>query len=144
MCNHRINSEINLKEKVVFTSGVFDLLHIGHLESLIKCKKLGDKLIVGINSDLSTKRLKGDNRPINNQKFRKLILESLRFVDEVIIFNEDTPYELIKKIKPDLVVKGSDYNIENIVGKDLAEVMIIPNIPEVSTTSIISKIKNLK
>jgi len=131
------------RKKIVFTSGVFDLLHIGHLESLEKSKNLGNKLIVGINSDSSTKKLKGNKRPINNQEARKKMLESLRFVDQVIVFDEDTPYELIKKIKPDIIVKGSDYTMDNIVGSDLAKVVIIPNINGVSTTSIIKKIKEI-
>jgi D-beta-D-heptose 7-phosphate kinase/D-beta-D-heptose 1-phosphate adenosyltransferase len=132
----------NLFNKVIFTSGVFDLLHSGHLESLSKSKELGNKLIVGINSDESTRKLKGKDRPVNNQDIRKKMLESLRFVDEVIIFEEDTPYELINKIKPDIIVKGSDYSVNDVVGKDLAEVVIIPNEPGYSTSSIISKIKN--
>lgn len=128
--------------KVVFTSGVFDLLHAGHLESLIKSRGLGEKLIVGINSDESVKRLKGKDRPINNQESRRRMLASLRCVDEVFIFDEDTPYELIKNLKPDIIVKGSDYSPENVVGNDLAKVVIIPNLPGFSTTSIIEKIKS--
>ena len=143
--NNKFNKPINpsdlLEEKIVFTSGIFDLLHTGHLENLNTCKKLGGKLIVGINSDASTKRLKGPDRPINDQETRKKILQSLRCVDEVFIFDEDTPYELIKKIKPDIVAKGSDYTKDNVVGNDLAEVVIIPNFPGFSTTSVISKIQ---
>lgn len=142
--NNKFNDPINpfdLEDKVVFTSGIFDLLHNGHLNSLRESKKLGNKLIVGINSDYSTKRLKGEKRPINNQEIRKKMLESLKFVDDVFIFEEDTPYELIKKIRPDIIVKGSDYLEEDVVGKDLAEVVIIKNLPGFSTTSIISEIK---
>lgn len=142
---NKFNNPINPAElfhKKIFTSGVFDLLHKGHLQSLIKSKELGDKLIVGINSDASTKRLKGNNRPINDQETRKKILESLECVDEVFIFDEDTPYELIKKIKPDIITKGSDYTKENVVGNDLCEVVIIPNLQGFSTTSTISKFVN--
>ena len=115
------------------------------LPSLLKASKaLGDKLIVGLNSDESIKKLKGENRPINNETDRKFVLEQLSFIDEVILFDEDTPYELIKKIKPDIITKGGDYKIETVVGSDLAEVVIIPFVEGYSTTETIKKIRKKK
>jgi rfaE bifunctional protein nucleotidyltransferase chain/domain len=105
--------------KIVFTNGCFDILHRGHVEYLQKAKTFGDKLVVGLNSDASVRRLKGETRPVQDQESRKIILEALRCVDEVIIFDEDTPYELIKKIQPDVLVKGADYKAEDIVGYDI-------------------------
>lgn len=124
-----------VEQKVVFTNGCFDILHKGHIDYLKKSKALGDKLIVGINSDKSVEKLKGLCRPHNNQEDRKSILESLEFVDEVIIFSSDTPYELIKHIEPDIITKGGDYTVENVVGNDLAEVVIIPFTEGYSTTN---------
>ena len=103
--------------KTIFTNGCFDVVHRGHLKLLEYCKSIGNKVVVGINSDASIKKLKGDNRPVNNQEDRKLLLESLVYVDEVVIFNEETPYNLIKCIKPDIIVKGGDYSIEEVVGQ---------------------------
>jgi rfaE bifunctional protein nucleotidyltransferase chain/domain len=125
---------------IVFTNGCFDILHRGHIEYLKESKKLGTFLIVGINSDDSVRRLKGVTRPINNQWDRKAILEELRCVDEVIIFDEDTPYELIKKIAPDIITKGGDYKVEEVVGHDLAHTVIIPFREGYSTTQLIGKI----
>jgi D-beta-D-heptose 7-phosphate kinase/D-beta-D-heptose 1-phosphate adenosyltransferase len=122
--------------KIIFTNGCFDIIHRGHIEYLKKSRELGDKLIVGLNSDDSIRRLKGLARPLTKQEDRKAILESLSFVDEVIIFEEDTPYDLIKKIKPDIITKGGDYEIEHVVGSDLAEVVIIPYVDGYSTTEI--------
>ena len=124
----------------VFTNGCFDILHKGHIDYLIKSKRLGDKLIVGLNSDSSVARLKGIDRPINKQEDRKYVLENLACVDEVIIFDEDTPYELIKKVKPDIITKGGDYQSRDVVGNDLAEVVIIPFVDGYSTTGILEKI----
>jgi D-beta-D-heptose 7-phosphate kinase/D-beta-D-heptose 1-phosphate adenosyltransferase len=101
---------------------------------------MGDYLIVGLNSDASVKRLKGADRPINNQEDRKKALESIKFVDEVVIFDEDTPYELIKNIKPDIITKGGDYKAESVVGHDLAIVKIIPLVQGYSTTKIIGEL----
>jgi len=131
----------DLQERVVFTNGVFDILHRGHFTLLKEARSLGEKLIVGINSDASTKRLKGDDRPINPQHVRKEQLEMLSWVDEVIVFDEDTPYEIIKKLNPDLIVKGGDYTVETVVGHDLAPVKIIPTVEGFSTTNIIEKSK---
>lgn len=127
---------------VVFTNGCFDILHRAHLELLKFCKSSGDIVVVGINSDESVKKLKGPARPINNQKDRKYFLESLRFVDLVIVFNEDTPYTLIKHIKPDLIVKGGDYKKEDVVGADLCEVKIFNYVEGYSTTKKIQNIIN--
>lgn len=128
--------------RIIFTNGCFDIIHKGHVELLKFCKKLGDKVIVGINSDKSVKTNKGADRPINNQLDRRAILESIRYVDEVIIFDEATPHEVIKRIKPDVIVKGGDYLPEEVVGKDLAEVIIFNFINGYSTTSIIKSISN--
>lgn len=123
-----------VEKKVIFTNGCFDILHKGHIDYLKKSKELGDCLIVGLNSDESVKRIKGDLRPYNNEQDRKEMLESLKFVDEVIIFDDETPYELIKAIKPDIITKGGDYTVETVVGNDLAEVVIIPTTEGYSTT----------
>ena len=135
----------NLKKenkKIVFTNGCFDILHIGHVKYLQKAKTLGDILIVGVNSNKSVKRLKGNNRPVNDEYDRAYLLSSLEVVDYVVIFEEDTPYELIKKIKPDILVKGKDYEGKEVVGSDIAkEVKLIEFINGKSTTNIINKIK---
>jgi len=127
----------SVEKKVVFTNGCFDILHKGHIDYLKKSKALGDKLIVGLNSDKSVSKLKGKGRPINNQEDRKSVLEALSFVDEVIIFSSDTPYELIKQIEPDIITKGGDYTVEQVVGNDLAEVVIIPLTEGYSTTKTV-------
>ena len=126
---------------IVFTNGCFDILHRGHIEYLKKSRLLGTYLIVAINSDDSVRRLKGDGRPVNNQWDRKFCLEELRCVDEVIIFEEDTPYELIKKISPDIITKGGDYIVEEVVGHDLAKTIIIPFVEGYSTTRTINKVQ---
>ena len=128
----------------VFTNGCFDILHRGHLELLsycsqLSCPSMGGWMIVGLNSDDSIKRIKGKNRPINNQKDRKFALESLKFVDEVYIFEEDTPYELIKSVSPDVIVKGGDYAHKEIVGETLCEVKIFDYLEGYSSTNLISK-----
>lgn len=129
--------------KKVFTNGCFDILHRGHVDYLKRSKALGDYLIVGLNSDASVKRLKGASRPINNQEDRKFILENLSCIDEVIIFDEDTPYELIKKVKPNVLTKGGDYLIKDVVGYDIVELTyIIPYTNGYSTTNMIERIHN--
>ena len=122
----------------VFTNGCFDILHRGHVELLQYCKTIG-YVIVGVNSDASVKRLKGITRPINNQNDRVFILQSLSCVDRVVIFDEDTPYEIIRDIKPDIIVKGGDYRPDQVVGGDLAEVRIFNIVPGYSTTKIIDR-----
>jgi len=135
----------NLKKenkKIVFTNGCFDILHIGHVKYLQKAKSLGDILIVGVNSNESVTRLKGPERPINDEYDRAYLLASLEVVDYVVIFKEDTPYELIKKIKPDILVKGKDYEGKEVIGSDIAkEVQLIEFVNGKSTTKIIEKIK---
>lgn len=135
-----------LKSKTIaFTNGVFDILHEGHIEVLSQAAAFADILIVGINSDVSVKKLKGDSRPVNNEDSRALIMASLIMVDAVVIFNEETPLELIKIIKPDVLIKGGDYTVETIVGaKEViscgGKVEIIPLKLGFSTTGIIDKI----
>ena len=131
-----------LHGKIVWTNGVFDILHIGHLKLLRHAHSLGDRLMVGINSDASVKRIKGDLRPINDQETRKQLLLELGFVDEVVIFDEDTPIDIIEKMNPDVIVKGGDYTVETTVGSHLAEVVIFPIVEGHSTSSIIKKIDN--
>jgi D-glycero-beta-D-manno-heptose 1-phosphate adenylyltransferase len=106
-------------KKIVFTNGCFDLLHLGHVEYLSKASDHGGILIVGLNTDNSVKKIKGDHRPINNEHSRAMVLASLSFVDAVVLFEEETPYELIKAIHPDILVKGKDYKPEDIVGYDI-------------------------
>jgi len=126
--------------KIVFTNGCFDLLHIGHIRYLKEARKLGDVLIVGLNSDASVRRLK-PQRPLNEESQRAEVLASLEMVDFVILFSEDTPYKLIESIRPDVLVKGGDWKKEDIVGSDIvAEVHSLPYVPGVSTSSIINKI----
>ena len=128
----------SVEKKVIFTNGCFDIIHKGHIDYLQKSKDLGDYLIVGLNSDRSVKKLKGSDRPINNEHDRKAVLESLKFIDKVIIFDEETPYELIKNIQPDIITKGGDYKtIEEVVGHDISDVIIIPYLEGYSTTKIL-------
>src|ERR1700744_5639261 len=134
-------------KKVVFTNGVFDLLHIGHITYLAKAAGLGDKLIIGLNSDSSVKRIKGEGRPVNDQNSRSVLLAALFFVDALIVFNEDTPHQLITALLPDILVKGADYAIENIVGgKEVlangGQVKTIDFVNGYSSTSIIQKIRD--
>lgn len=128
----------------IFTNGCFDVLHRGHLELFLYCWKLSRKagwgeVIVGLNSDSSVLRLKGEGRPINNQEDRKFFLEKIKYIDKVFIFDEDTPYELIKKIQPNIIVKGGDYKKDKVVGSDLAEVKIFKYINGYSSTNLIAK-----
>ena len=133
-------------QKIVFTNGCFDILHRGHIEYLAQAANFGDILMIGLNTDDSVRKLKGDSRPVQDQYARALLLASLHFVHAVVNFNEDTPYELIKKVQPDILIKGSDYHVEDIVGSDIVmqkggEVKTIDFIPGYSTTSIIDKLK---
>lgn len=138
-----LNKKHNDK-KIVFTNGCFDILHRGHVEYLQKAKELGDLLVIGLNGDSSVKRLKGENRPINNEKDRAIILSALECVDYIIIFYEDTPFELIKKLRPDILVKGGDYKIENVIGREYAkETILIDFVEGYSTTKIIKNINNI-
>jgi D-beta-D-heptose 7-phosphate kinase/D-beta-D-heptose 1-phosphate adenosyltransferase len=131
------------KKKIVFTNGCFDIIHIGHVRYLKEAKALGDILIVGLNSDKSVSLIKPE-RPINSQNHRAEVLSSLETVDYVVLFDEATPYELIKLIQPDILVKGGDWKKEKIVGSDIArETYSLPYVEGVSTTGIIEKIKRL-
>ena len=143
----KINKWKEEGKKIVFTNGCFDIIHAGHVDYLEKAKALGDVLVVGLNSDNSIRRIKGPERPINIQEHRKKVLEALKPVDLVIIFDEDTPERLIKEIKPDVLVKGGDWKIENIVGADFVksyggEVKTIDFVYNISTTKIIQKARN--
>jgi len=122
----------------VFTNGCFDILHVGHIQYLEQSKNLGDRLIVGLNSDESVRRLKGPTRPVNSQDDRRRMLKALRCVDEVVIFDEDTPYELIRSLRPDIITKGGDYAELDVVGHNLARVVIIPFKAGYSTTGVIN------
>jgi D-beta-D-heptose 7-phosphate kinase/D-beta-D-heptose 1-phosphate adenosyltransferase len=135
-----------LNKKVVFTNGVFDLLHPGHIEYLNNARDLGDVLIIGLNADASVKRLKGENRPINLQQDRALMLAGLECVTAIVLFDEDTPLNLIKKVLPDVLVKGGDYNRDTIVGADEVEshggrVEVIPFKEGYSSTTLIQRIQ---
>lgn len=151
--NQSLNLKLNDwrlgKKKIVFTNGVFDLLHLGHIDYLSKAKDNGDILFVGVNSDKSVKYLgKGGNRPITDEKSRLTIIAALEFVNAVMLFDEATPLELIKIVQPDVLVKGSDYKPEDIVGYDIViarggTIKTIEFLPGYSTTSIEQKIKNL-
>jgi D-glycero-beta-D-manno-heptose 1-phosphate adenylyltransferase len=131
-----------LNKKIVFTNGCFDILHLGHIEYLIKASEQGQKLIIGLNSDDSVRRLnKSINRPLQDQNSRAMVLASLVFVDAVTVFDEDTPYELIKLLQPDVLVKGGDYTKETVAGSDIVkETVIIELTPGYSTTAIEKKI----
>lgn len=134
-------------KQVVFTNGCFDLLHRGHVDYLAKAAELGDALVIGVNTDASVSKLKGPHRPIQDEQSRMQILASLGFVDAVILFDEDTPYKLIKTVQPDVLVKGSDYKPEDIVGYDIVtakggSVKTIDFIPGFSTSLIEKKIKS--
>jgi rfaE bifunctional protein nucleotidyltransferase chain/domain len=132
------------QNKIVFTNGCFDILHRGHIDYLANAADLGDVLIIGLNADESVSRIKGINRPIQDQTSRAMILSALHFVDAVVLFNEDTPYDLIKYVKPDILVKGSDYKPEEIVGYDVVnekggEIITIDFLEGFSTSNIIQR-----
>ncbi len=148
----RENAKVQIKkwqnkgEKVVFTNGCFDILHAGHIRYLSKAKSIGDHLVIGLNTDNSVKKLKGTNRPLQNEQDRALILAGLEAVDLVVLFGEDTPLEIITFLKPDILVKGSDYSIDNIVGaKEIVQwggkVETIEFVNGKSTSLIIEKLE---
>ena len=133
-------------DEVVFTNGCFDIVHLGHIDYLQKARNLGDKLVLGLNSDDSVRKLKGEERPINIEVARARMLASMEFIDLVVVFGEDTPLELITSLLPDILVKGKDYDISNIVGADVVmehggKVETIEFVDGFSTTNIINKIK---
>lgn len=133
-------------QTIVFTNGCFDILHQGHIKLLANAAEQGNNVILGLNTDASVKRLKGESRPVNDEQSRALVMAAQLFVDAVCLFEEDTPLELIKIIKPDVIVKGGDYTPETVVGNDFVKsyggkVVIIPTIQGFSTTGIIEKMK---
>jgi rfaE bifunctional protein nucleotidyltransferase chain/domain len=133
-------------ESVVFTNGCFDILHRGHVEYLNQAKTLGKYLVIGLNSDSSVKKLKGEDRPVNNETDRAFVLSNLKCVDAVIIFDEDTPYDLINTVRPDFLVKGGDWKEEQIVGSDIVKsyggkVISLKFVDSYSTSNIIDRIK---
>ena len=133
-------------EKVVFTNGCFDIVHQGHIEVLARTADLGTKLIIGLNSDSSIQKLKGENRPIIQQQSRAILLASFSFVDAVVLFSEDTPINLISTLLPDVLAKGGDYKIKTIVGHEIVqknggEAILVPFVNGFSSTTIIDKIK---
>ena len=137
-----------LNHKIVFTNGCFDILHRGHIEYLARAADEGDILVVGLNTDHSVRMLKGDQRPVNDEETRALVLGSLGFVDAVVLFDEETPYDLIKRVRPDVLVKGADYRAEDIVGYDIVtgnggEIKTIELLDGFSTSGLIDKIKSL-
>lgn len=145
------NAELQVKEwqnngdKVVFTNGCFDLVHRGHVEYLNKAAEKGQKLVLGLNSDASVKRLKGETRPIVDEESRAILLAAFEFIDLVVLFDEDTPYELISALQPDCLVKGADYNAEDIVGYDIVTakggtVETISFVEGFSTSNIVERI----
>ena len=137
----RLAREKKRRKTIVFTNGVYDLIHAGHVTLLEKAKRLGDVLVVGINSDSSVRRLKGPKRPIAGQSDRAHVLAALEAVDYVALFGEDTPHELIAKLKPDILVKGGDYSTDQIVGRDLVKKVVrIPLVKGRSSSNIIAKI----
>ncbi len=144
----RLLSSLRSKgKKIVFTNGCFDILHVGHVDYLSKARRLGDVLVVGLNSDSSVKKIKGKGRPINKESDRAKVLSSLCFVDYITSFNESTPENLIKKVRPDILVKGGDWKIEDIAGgafvtKNGGIVKNIPFVKGYSTTSLINKIES--
>ena len=137
-----------VSKRIVFTNGCFDILHAGHLDLLSKAAMLGDVMIVGLNSDASVRRLKGAERPVNNEQFRAQMLSHLQMVDAVVVFGEDTPLELIRAVQPDVLVKGGDYRAEDVVGyEDVTSrggrVEIIPLVEGLSTSALIDRIRAL-
>jgi len=143
---NQVNAWKQAGEEVVFTNGCFDIIHRGHIEVLAQTADLGDRLIIGLNSDTSIQKLKGKNRPIIEEQSRAILLASLEFVDAVVIFSEDTPLKLISALLPDVLAKGGDYEIETIVGHEIVQqnggkVKLVPFVDGFSSTTIIDKIK---
>jgi D-glycero-beta-D-manno-heptose 1-phosphate adenylyltransferase len=144
---NKVNAWKKAGEEIVFTNGCFDIIHKGHIEVLAQTADLGDKLIIGLNSDSSIQKLKGEGRPIIDEQSRAILLASLSFVDAVVLFSEDTPINLISTLLPDVLVKGGDYKISSIVGHKVVQenggqVILVPFVDGFSSTTIIDKIKN--
>ena len=145
--NTQVDSWKKSGEKIVFTNGCFDILHRGHIEVLAHTADLGNRLIIGLNSDQSIQALKGEKRPIENEDSRAILLAALSFVDAIVLFSEETPLNLISTLKPDVLAKGGDYEIETIVGHKIVQnnggqVILVPFVDGFSSTTIIDKIKN--
>ncbi len=143
---NQVNAWKQAGEEVVFTNGCFDIIHRGHIEVLAQTADLGDRLIVGLNSDSSIQKLKGEDRPIIDEQARAILLAALSFVDAVILFTEETPINLISTLLPDLLAKGGDYEIETIVGHEIIQnnggkVILVPFVDGFSSTTILDKIK---
>ena len=144
---NQVNAWKQAGEEVVFTNGCFDIIHRGHIEALAQTADLGNRLIIGLNSDSSIQKLKGKNRPIIDEQSRAILLASFSFVDAVILFSEDTPINLIRTLNPDVLAKGGDYEISTIVGHKVVQenggqVILVPFVDGFSSTTIIDKIKN--
>ena len=144
---NQVASWKNSGEQVVFTNGCFDIVHRGHIEVLARTADLGGKFIIGLNSDSSIQKLKGEDRPIIDEQARAILLAALSFVDAVVLFSEETPINLISTLIPDVLAKGGDYEIETIVGHEIVqnnggEVILVPFVDGFSSTTIIDKIKN--
>ncbi|MBA9076023.1 MULTISPECIES: D-glycero-beta-D-manno-heptose 1-phosphate adenylyltransferase [Rufibacter] len=132
-------------QKVVFTNGCFDIVHMGHVDYLEKARLLGDKLVLGLNTDQSVSRLKGPTRPLQDEMSRSRVMASFWFVDAIVLFDQETPYELIKAVQPDVLVKGDDYTVETIVGHEVVlanggEVKTIPLVQGYSTSQVVAKV----
>jgi D-beta-D-heptose 7-phosphate kinase/D-beta-D-heptose 1-phosphate adenosyltransferase len=146
--NRFLEKDFRADKKIVFTNGCFDILHPGHVHLLISARQLGDLLIVGLNSDASVKRLKGNERPVMDEQSRAVVLAAIKYVDLIVLFSEETPLELIKKICPDVLVKGGDYNPDDIVGAEFVKsnggkTITIPFLEGFSSTRLIQKTKKL-
>ena len=143
----KLKNENKIKGKIVYTNGCFDILHKGHIETLSKSSEFGECLVIGLNSDDSVTRLKGVGRPVQDEESRSLVLASMEFIDFVIVFEEDTPLEMIEAIQPDVLIKGGDYKLNEIVGHDViarngGEVYCLNFVEGYSSTNIITKLKN--
>ncbi|XVK07190.1 D-glycero-beta-D-manno-heptose 1-phosphate adenylyltransferase [Maridesulfovibrio sp. FT414] len=142
----KVRSAFPADRKLVFTNGCFDILHAGHVDLLSRAREQGDCLVLGLNSDKSVRSIKGSKRPVTGQQQRAFVLAGLACIDYVIFFDEDTPYNLIGKVRPDVLVKGGDWTVDNIVGRDIVEgrggtVLSLPLLPGYSTTSVIRYIR---
>lgn len=142
----QVNAWRDQGRKIVFTNGCFDLLHLGHVDYLEKARKLGDKLVLGLNTDASISRIKGPTRPLQDEMSRARIMASLLFIDAVVLFDENTPLKLIEAVQPDILVKGDDYTVEGIVGHEIVlarggDVKTVPLVKGYSTTNIVKKIE---
>lgn len=142
----KIRADFSADRKIVFTNGCFDILHAGHVDLLSRARKQGDLLVLGLNSDKSVRSIKGEKRPVTKQQQRAFVLAGLACIDYVIFFDEDTPYNLINAVQPDVLVKGGDWTVDNIVGRDIVEgrggeVLSLALLPGYSTTSVIRYIR---